>query len=176
MANHSGHIVANCFFGGCITGILGLSEVLGLQELSIATSGFFIGTFLLSPDLDLNHSKVNRNWGIFRFIWFPYALAFKHRGLSHHVIYGTFSRILYFIGLAFITIVLMHLFDTPEKLTSLSFLNDLFLFPEITDYLELTNTNFLHCSLFFAGIYISDICHLFMDSLFSASKKLSKNS
>ena len=52
-------------------------------EALIYSAAFVFSTFLLGPDLDLYYSKINKNWGVLRFIWWPYARLSKHRGLSH---------------------------------------------------------------------------------------------
>ncbi len=60
------------------------------------TAGYLIGTFLLSPDLDMKGSKPSKRWKVFRFIWYPYQAKSKHRGISHVPIVGTFVRLFYF--------------------------------------------------------------------------------
>ena len=52
---------------------------------------------LLSPDLDLARSCASKRWGAARVLWMPYALLFKHRGRSHHPIFGALTRILYLL-------------------------------------------------------------------------------
>ncbi|MCS7240430.1 MAG: DUF2227 family putative metal-binding protein [Candidatus Bipolaricaulota bacterium] len=57
--------------------------------------GYLGGSLLLSPDLDLRGSRAARRWGCLRVIWWPYALLFRHRGLSHHPLFGPLTRFLY---------------------------------------------------------------------------------
>ncbi|THF88303.1 hydrolase [Deinococcus sp. KSM4-11] len=61
------------------------------------TLGFAVGTFLLSPDLDLAEGKVDskRHWGILGVLWVPYGLLFSHRGLSHSWVLGPLTRLAY---------------------------------------------------------------------------------
>lgn len=61
------------------------------------TLGFFIGTFLLSPDLDLAEGRVDskRRWGLLGFLWVPYGILFSHRGLSHTWLLGPLTRLAY---------------------------------------------------------------------------------
>ena len=66
--------------------------------------GLFLASYLfsslfLSPDLDLRGSDPYRRWGPARVLWRPYAHFFRHRALSHHIIYGPLTRIAYFGGL-----------------------------------------------------------------------------
>ncbi|MEM1427614.1 MAG: metal-binding protein, partial [Cyanobacteria bacterium P01_H01_bin.130] len=59
------------------------------------TSGFAIGGFLLSPDLDI-HSVPYKRWGPFRWIWLPYRNMFRHRSpWTHGILVGTTIRVLY---------------------------------------------------------------------------------
>jgi uncharacterized metal-binding protein len=56
---------------------------------------YLFSSVLLSPDLDLARSRPARRWRAGRFLWFPYALVFRHRGLSHHLLLGPLTRIAY---------------------------------------------------------------------------------
>src|SRR5215210_6022714 len=65
---------------------------------SIVTFTFLFGGLMFGPDLD-TMSKQYTRWGIFRFLWYPYQAFFKHRSRwSHGLIFGTFLRIVYFMG------------------------------------------------------------------------------
>jgi len=57
--------------------------------------GYVLGTFLLSPDLDLKHSKPSKRWKALKILWRPYQKKSKHRGISHIPLLGTFTRLLY---------------------------------------------------------------------------------
>lgn len=71
---------------------------------SVPTAGliaaaFVFGGLMFGPDLD-TVSKQYTRWGIFRFVWYPYQAFFKHRSRwSHGLIFGTFIRIVYFMGI-----------------------------------------------------------------------------
>ena len=69
---------------------------------SAALTGFLVAyvasMLLLSPDLDLARSDSYRRWGPLRFVWLPYATAFRHRRISHHPLFGPITRIGY-VGL-----------------------------------------------------------------------------
>lgn len=53
---------------------------------------------MFGPDLD-THSKQYTRWGVFCYLWYPYQVFFKHRSRwSHGLIFGTFLRIVYFMG------------------------------------------------------------------------------
>ena len=70
---------------------------ISLVQAAAFTVGFFAGTFLLSPDLDLAEGHVNskRAWGALGFLWVPYGLLFSHRGLSHSWLIGPLTRLVY---------------------------------------------------------------------------------
>lgn len=64
----------------------------------IAVASLF-GGLVFSPDLD-THSKQYTRWGIFRIVWLPYQLVFKHRSrFTHGIIFGTLLRTIYLAGL-----------------------------------------------------------------------------
>lgn len=62
---------------------------------ALMLGGFYlIGTWFLSPDLDLD-SSIYRRWGPLRIIWWPYRKLIKHRSAwSHSGISGAL-RIIY---------------------------------------------------------------------------------
>lgn len=65
---------------------------------TIVTATFLIGGLMFGPDLD-THSKQYTRWGIFKPFWYPYQKFFKHRSRwSHGLIFGTFLRVVYFMG------------------------------------------------------------------------------
>jgi uncharacterized metal-binding protein len=100
MASGREHFIANCLWGG------GLSLVawsfLPREQAIYFTTGCLIGA-LATPDLDIDHRTFTEElmWGFAPFgwfyqqFWYGYALAFKHRGLSHNVILGTAGRVLW---------------------------------------------------------------------------------
>lgn len=67
-----------------------------LQTLSFS-GAFMVGTFLMSPDLDLAEGQVDskRRWGPLGFLWVPYGKMSSHRGLSHTWVLGPLLRLLY---------------------------------------------------------------------------------
>ena len=64
----------------------------------ITAATFTFGGLMFGPDLD-THSQQYTRWGIFRYFWYPYQAFFKHRSRwSHGLIFGTFLRVVYFVG------------------------------------------------------------------------------
>lgn len=97
--------------------------------------GYLVGVFLLSPDLDLHKNSSKNNWGVFNFIWIPYSMFFKHRGVSHSTLFGSLIRVVY---LGFILFVILYVIDKQ------------FTVP------------FSICPLFL-GIWLSDFFHILLD-------------
>jgi len=71
-----------------LTGSLTLSTV--------ATCAMVFGGLMFGPDLDIQSRQYTR-WGVFRFLWLPYKMAFRHRSRwSHGIVFGTLIRVVYF--------------------------------------------------------------------------------
>lgn len=68
-------------------------------------AAYIFATLFLSPDLDID-SKPYRRWRMFRVLWWPYKVIFKHRGLSHNPVIGPVSIVL---NLALIVVPLLLL-------------------------------------------------------------------
>lgn len=66
------------------------------------TLAYLLGTFLVTPDLDLAESSVRAksHWGLMGLLWVPYGLVFKHRGLSHSWLFGPLTRLAYMVLMA----------------------------------------------------------------------------
>ncbi|GAA5532621.1 metal-binding protein [Deinococcus aluminii] len=86
-----------------------LLTVTPVQALNF-TLGFFVGTFLLSPDLDLAEGRVDskRRWGLLGFLWVPYGMLFSHRGLSHTWLLGPLTRLVYLAVVAALVVGLLR--------------------------------------------------------------------
>lgn len=76
--------------------------LLNEETLTLLTVSYFVGTFLVTPDLDLAENRVRAkdHWGVFGLLWVPYGEMFKHRGLSHTWIVGPLTRLLYLAAVA----------------------------------------------------------------------------
>ncbi|HEX8709695.1 MAG TPA: metal-binding protein [Pyrinomonadaceae bacterium] len=75
-------------------GAWGLTHSVGLALA--ATGAMVFGGLMFGPDLDIQSRQYTR-WGVFRFIWLPYRMLFRHRSRwSHGIIFGTLIRVLYF--------------------------------------------------------------------------------
>ena len=76
-----------------------IKQALTPTTLTVFSISYLIGSFLITPDLDLanQHVSAKSYWGRFGFLWFIYGKLFRHRGISHSWIIGPLSRILYMI-------------------------------------------------------------------------------
>jgi uncharacterized metal-binding protein len=132
-------------------------------------SAYMISTILLSPDIDLHHSKPSKRWKMLKWLWHPYRIVFKHRGLSHFPIVGTLSRLLYVFALV------VFLYFVIVGIMSFSHYSHTFI--------KSSDTFFQHIKYrikeedifwFVMGAVVSDIVHIFWDFVFSFLKKLKK--
>lgn len=129
----------------------------------LIAAAFLFGGLMFGPDLD-TMSKQYTRWSIFRFLWFPYQAFFKHRSRwSHGLVFGTFIRIVYFMGvLTLVSFLGAFVFATYRGGT----LPDLFEFTKIwTQVGEIARANFgeyFFLSLF-VGLWIGAASHTFTD-------------
>jgi len=79
---------------------------IGSAEIAAFVSAYLFSMLLLSPDLDLAESDSYRRWGPLRWLWAPYAAAFKHRRVSHHPLFGPITRIAYVSLIGFVVLSL----------------------------------------------------------------------
>ncbi|HEY0005987.1 MAG TPA: metal-binding protein [Pyrinomonadaceae bacterium] len=92
------------------TFLLGWSLTGSLALAILVTGAMLLGGFMFGPDLDIQSRQYTR-WGIFRLLWLPYRVVFKHRSrLSHGIIFGTLIRVIYFTGvMALIVLFVIYL-------------------------------------------------------------------
>jgi uncharacterized metal-binding protein len=111
---------------------------------------------MLSPDLDLRHNRSRRRWGPLGFLWIPYTKIFKHRGVSHSLIFGTLTRLGY-LGLIALLIAL-----------GLSYFN-VWAIP--FDALRTFSIDLKLFSLLLAGLWLPNILHTLTDHVHSALRR-----
>ncbi len=62
----------------------------------VTTGAMLFGGLMFGPDLDIQSRQYTR-WGVFRFLWWPYKVMFRHRSRwSHGILFGTLIRVVYF--------------------------------------------------------------------------------
>jgi uncharacterized metal-binding protein len=128
---------------------------------------FVLGTFILSPDVDLGPNKYSR-WS--KLFLYPYSLLFKHRGISHSIFFGTLTRIVYGVVLGYLLLVIGEktIYQGEVSGEFISFFQQLFF--------NFSYSYWPHKWLlwFYSGLFCSDLSHVFLDSLSSRLKKLFK--
>ncbi|WKN40584.1 DUF2227 family putative metal-binding protein [Tunicatimonas pelagia] len=121
---------------------------------SLAGVGCFCGIFI-SPDLDMKQRTVSETtllrWSlgigyIWIFLWYPYAMLFRHRGISHTPVFGTITRVLYLLGIALMLQYLAHNFADAQW--------------NIWPWVDQHQYSI---AIFIAGLGISDIGHWVLD-------------
>lgn len=120
------------------------------EELLLFGGAYLLSSLLLSPDLDLRHNSARRRWGPLGFIWVPYFKIFKHRGMSHSLLLGSLTRLVY-LGAVF-GVMLVGLsslgFALPEEAPSW--------FNERT------------LLILGVGLYLPNVLHVLLDKMVSA--------
>ncbi len=106
------------FFAGLAAGYAyaraqGLTQefetLLAPQTVTLFSLSYLVGSFLVTPDLDLaeNNVRAKRHWGLLGLLWVPYGTMFNHRGMSHTWVIGPLTRLVYMavvgLGLAYLT-------------------------------------------------------------------------
>ena len=107
---------------------------------------FCYATLFMNPDVDI--SDKNKLFSIKGFLTFPfriYSKIFKHRGLSHSIVFGTMTRIL-FLFILFLCL----LFLLNKTISSKDFLS-----------FSLGYKTYILFAI--SGIFLADMCHLLLD-------------
>lgn len=89
------------FIIGCL--VLSYFSLFNVYVMLTFAIGFIIGTEFITPDLD-GESTPTQRCG---FVWIPYRILRKHRGISHSYILGFIERIVYLFLLISILILLI---------------------------------------------------------------------
>jgi uncharacterized metal-binding protein len=126
------------------------------EEMAIFAGAYLFSSLMLSPDLDLRHNRSRRRWGPLGFLWIPYTKIFKHRGVSHSLIFGTLTRLGY-LGLIALLIAL-----------GLSYFN-VWAIP--FDALRTFSIDLKLFSFLLAGLWLPNILHTLTDHVHSALRR-----
>jgi uncharacterized metal-binding protein len=173
MPNYLAHTVINISAGAAAAYVLKTQNLIDMNSLVLSGVAFTFSTLFLSPDLDLNYSNPARNWGPLRILWWPYSLFFKHRGLSHSILFSSFTRLSYF---ALILCLCTYGFYSATSWASGVHLNQ-----ALIDSASYTQNSILshfswrhHYSkeliIILIAIFSADIFHILADKSFSAAK------
>ena len=149
MPNYTSHIIFNFVVLFIIYIVIYDENILTLSQLIIFSLSYLIGTTLITPDLDIK-SKCSKWLGI---LSLPYRKILKHRGISHHWLFGILTRIVYF------SLILMIFISSFLLLTEYN----VFIFLNITFQLFVEYK--IETFLFFIGLFLSNLMHVFLDKL-----------
>ena len=114
--------------------------------------GYIFGTFMLSPDLDMQMSRPASRWWVLRGLWLPYGRIAAHRGRSHKVLVGLFLRLLYLLGLVGVIVFVASSFDVHL----------------LTVPWSAMGVKLMSLGL---GLFVADILHIFLDSIVTRLKR-----
>lgn len=133
-------------------------------------TGYVLSTYYLPPDLD-TVSNAYRRYGRLRFIWRPYQKLFCHRGLSHFVLIGTFTRIVYllFLTIGGYYLIAWVLSWQPWADVQLNTAGITSLLQNPSQFMELPFRN--HFIWLFGGLFTGDLMHIFFDHLSTFVKR-----
>lgn len=118
-------------------------------QLGIFIASFVYATLFMSPDVDVaNKIKLLSLRGLFSIPFKSYAFFFKHRGISHSLILGTLTRVVWLF--LFVALLLYGLDQW------------VFVKDHTTSFVKLYKKELLFA---FAAIFIADAAHVFLDRL-----------
>ena len=173
MPNYIAHTVINMSAGAAAAYVLKTQSLIDTNSLVLSGAAFTFATLFLSPDLDLNYSNPARNWGPLRILWWPYSLFFKHRGLSHSIVFSSFTRLSY---LALILCLCTYGFFSATSWASGVHLNQALIDSasytqnSILSHFSWRNRYSRELIIILTAIFSADICHILADKTFSAAK------
>ncbi len=159
MAKGVWHDRFNLILGASVSGTLIGLEVDPVIIVGVS-AGWLFSTLIFGPDSDITPKRRTQ---ILRYFLYPYSLFFRHRGLSHHFLWGTVSRNLYLISILIFLIYLglylgAHL---GIKGSVMEVLNSIFKLSGVEWNRDNKSLRFFLSV--FLGQWVSDITHLMLD-------------
>ncbi len=150
MSNYRGHVKHNCLFW-FPTAFLVLHFWMHptYSQLGAFSGAFFYATFFMNPDLDLVHQvKLFSVRGLCSLPFRWYSRVFMHRGISHHIILGTVSRLVWAFGVYLIVFYFLY--------RSLDGYDSFFYYVSLHKHL-------VYYGVF--GVFFADLGHLLVDGI-----------
>lgn len=139
------------------------------EVIALSAMGFAFATVMLSPDLDLKYSSPTKNWKILRWMWRPYQLVFRHRGLSHSLCFSTITR----MGYLTMIVVAGYMIATFGLAEFANLENTRWGMRDAVEFARDQAISHLpEVSAVGVGVLLSDWCHIAADRLVSALKIL----
>ena len=145
--NGKAHFTTNAII---LFGTFGIVASQKSELLTPAMTGSTLG-LLITPDYDFKQIYIKSIIGkipvlgvLWNVYWWPYAVLFKHRKLSHNIIFGTLTRFIYLL----LPVFILYIY---------------YIYPRITISVE----NILWIYFFW---YVQDLSHYILDSKFLSKK------
>ncbi|RLA62771.1 MAG: hypothetical protein DRQ88_01825 [Epsilonproteobacteria bacterium] len=165
MASGKVHDIINLIVGGFLSGVVFISLNSFLGGIFFLL-GWLFATFIFGPDTDLMPKK---RAGIFRIFLYPYSWIFKHRGASHHILFGTLTRVIYLIVMGGLLVSIINSFFYPE-LSLANYGKALISF--FWNY-NLDLPLYKGLTWFYIGVFLADASHVFVDHFSTYLKRSS---
>ncbi len=145
MPSFSNHIIFNMAVLTLFLIYLQEHPIITIIQTFIFCIGYFIGSVILTPDMDTKSDASNR-CGI---LCVPYRKIFKHRGISHHAFWGIFTRIGYAILIIIIIAGVFGFFTIETWQAALGMI--------VAYKIELL--------VFIGGLFFSNLFHVVLDRI-----------
>ena len=142
MPSYKTHVAVNLFLGlplslACMKYMVHASPI----DTGSFACAFIYGTLFLHPDLDLARNvRLFSLKGVLTLPFRPYSYLFRHRGMSHLPLIGTLTRVLWLLGMIWLTFALLDWTFPP---------------------LEIWENPLLWFAI--GGLAASDLLHVFLD-------------
>jgi uncharacterized metal-binding protein len=129
----------------------------------VITFGMLFGGLMFGPDLD-TMSKQYVRWGILKSLWYPYQAFFAHRSRwSHGLVFGTFIRVIYFMGvLTLVAFLISYIYATYTGGDLPNLLQITKTWQNIGDFIRINIGDYAMPSLF-VGLWLGAASHTFTD-------------
>ncbi|MCU0238616.1 MAG: metal-binding protein [Pyrinomonadaceae bacterium] len=130
---------------------------------TVVTFGMLFGGLMFGPDLD-TMSKQYVRWGILKSLWYPYQAFFSHRSRwSHGLVFGTFIRVIYFMGvLTLFAFLISYIYATYTGGDLPNLLQMTKTWQNIGDFIRINIGDYAMPSLF-VGLWLGAASHTFTD-------------
>ena len=166
MSSGKNHDRLNLLIGMILVGTL-IGFTLNWALAFFFLAGWLFSTLFFSPDIDIVPKK---RTGFLQFILYPYSILFKHRGLSHHLVFGTLTRLVY--GIILFGILVFIFYKMGYLSISLSHYGK-FLYEFIKNF-DYSQSIYKYLVWFFSGMFLSDLCHIFVDKFTSMVRRITR--
>jgi uncharacterized metal-binding protein len=167
MSSGKFHDKLNLITGAVLTGVL-IGFERSPEIISSFVAGWLIATFIFSPDTDIMPKK---RTGPLQFLLYPYSILFKHRGVSHSFLLGTFIRIIYCIVLFGVILFILY----RMKLIDYSGQDYILFIKTFIQQWDLSLVPYKIVTWFFIGMFLADTHHYCLDWVTSFLNKLRRS-